>query len=419
MLVPWKSLGNARSGSTLQGRRIRGVLAVGEIAVALVLVVASMLMVRTMRALLTQDLGFNPQGVISATLPRPARPPLDADALAPVHDAEVQVIEAVTQLPGVMMAGVGGSPLGLAMGVAGVTLPGDPRELPTVGFAPVSVGYFEALGVRLKEGRLFTSEDRAGAPMVAIVGESTARKFWPSTSLRSGPSRSAVGQTLLLPANRPPATRPVQVVGVIADMTEWGLEMKVGGIFVPHVQSSYVTPGRMVIKTDRDPQTLVPAIKAIVRRVNPEHPFPDVTPLQAEIDRATAPRRFVLRLIGMFSFLGLALAVIGIYGVLAESVAERVPEIGVRIALGARPADVVTLIMRQAVWMVAVGLGLGLAGAVLVSRQMSALVFGVGTLDPLSYAAACAMLATAALAACAIPARRAVALDPVVALRTE
>ena len=410
MLKPWRALGSARSRGTLQGRRIRRVLAVGEIAAALVLVVASMLMVRTMRALLTQDLGFNPQGVISAPLPRPSRPPLEPAALAQTHDAGGQVIEAVSQLPGVLAAGVGGSPLGLQMGVGGVTLPGDPRELPTVGFAPVSVGYFEALGVRLREGRLFTSEDGTGAPMVAIVGESTARKFWPSSS--------AVGQTLLLPANRPPATRPVQVVGVIADMTEWGLEMKVGGIFVPHVQS-FVAPERMVIKTDRDPQALLPAIKAIVRRVNPEHPFPDVTPLQAEIDRATAPRRFVLRLIGMFSFLGLALAVIGIYGVLAESVAERVPEIGVRIALGARPADVAALIMRQAVWMVTVGLGLGLAGAVLVSRQMTALVFGVGTLDPLSYAVACAMLVTAALAACAIPARRAVALDPVVALRSE
>jgi putative ABC transport system permease protein len=250
--------------------------------------------------------------------------------------------------------------------------------------------------------------------VVAIVAESTARKFWPSTSLGPGPRRSAVGETMILPANG-----PVQVVGVIADMAEWGLETRVGGIFLPHVQSFYTTVGRMLIRTDRDPQTLVPAIKAIARRVNPEHPFPDVTPLQAEIDRATAPRRFTLRLIGMFSFLGLALAVIGIYGVLAESVAERVPEIGVRIALGARPADVVTLIMRQAVWMVAVGLGLGLAGAVVVSRQMTALVFGVGTLDPLSYAVACAMLVTAALAACAIPARRAVALDPVVALRTE
>src|SRR4029453_13912987 len=136
------------------------------------------------------------------------------------------------------------------------------------------------------------------------------------------------------------------------DMAEWGLETKVGGIYLPHVQSFYTTVGRMLIRTDRDPQTLVPAIKESAPRVNPDHPFPDGPPLQAEIDRATAPRRFVLRLIGMFSLLGLALAVIGIYGVLAESVAERVPEIGVRIALGAQPSDVVALIMRQGFWMI-------------------------------------------------------------------
>jgi len=413
-LYPWRALGNARSGSMLQGRRVRKVLAVGEIAVALVLVVASMLMVRTMRALQTQDLGFNPHGVIAAALPRPARPPLDAGALAFSRAAEVQVIEAVTQLPGVLAAGVGGSPLGMMIGLGGVTLPGDSRELPMVGLTPVSVGYFEALGVRLKEGRLFTPDDRAGAPVVAIVAESTARKFWPSTSLGPGPRRSVIGETMILPANG-----PVQVVGVIADMAEWGLETKVGGIYLPHVQSFYVTPPRMLIKTDRDPQTLVPAIKTIVRRVNPENPFPDVTPLQAEIDRATAPRRFVLRLIGIFSLLGLALAMIGIYGVLAESVAERVPEIGVRMALGARPADVMTLVLRQGLWIVAVGVTIGLTGAVLVTRQMTALLFGVGTLDPLAYAAACAVLIAAAFAACAIPARRAVALDPVVALRTE
>src|SRR5262245_63093224 len=121
----------------------------------------------------------------------------------------------------------------------------------------------------------------------------------------------------------------------------------------------------------------------------------------------------------MFSLLGVVLAVIGIYGVLAESVAERVPEIGVRVALGAQPSNVVALVVRQGLWMIAIGLGLGLAGAVALSGQMTAMVFGVGTLDPVSYLAACAMLALAALAACVIPARRAVALDPVVALRSQ
>jgi putative ABC transport system permease protein len=406
MVAPWRVLGTARSGSTLQGRHARRMLAVCEIAVALVLVVASILMLRSLRAMAAHDLGFDPQGVITAALPAPARPALDADAHAIVHEAEAQVIDAVRRLPGVIAAGVGGSPMGLRIGVGGVTLPGDPRELPMVGLTPVSVGYFEALGARLKEGRFFTTDDRAGVPAVAIVSESTARRFWPS--------RSAVGQTLILPANG-----PLQVVGVVADMTEERLEVKGGGIFIPHVQSFYVTLGRMLIKTDRDPQTLVPAIKAIVRRVNPDHPFPDVIPLQAEINVATAPRRFILQLIGMFSLLGLGLAVIGVYGVLAESVAERVPEIGVRIALGAQPADVVALVVRQGIWMVTIGLGVGFAGAVFVSRQMSAMVFGIGTLDPLSYVIACALIVLAGLAACAIPARRAVSLDPVVALRSE
>jgi putative ABC transport system permease protein len=403
-IAPWRTLAAARGGSTLQGRRVRRGLAVGEIAIAFVLVVASMLMVRTMRALLTQDLGFNPKGVIAATLPRPARPPLDAAALALAHEDEVGVIEAVAQLPGVLAAGIGGSPMGMKAGLGGITLPGDARELPTVGLAPVSVGYFEALSVRLTEGRFFTRDDRAGAPLVALVSESTAKKFWPS--------HSAVGETMILPANG-----PTQVVGIVADMAETP-ETKVGGIFIPHVQSSYVTLPRMLIRTDRDPETIVPAIKAIVRRVNPEHPFPEVVPLQAEIDRATAPRRFVLRVIGLFSILGMTLAVIGIYGVLAESVAERVPEIGVRMALGAQPSNVVALILRQGIWIIAIGLGLGLVGAVAVSRQMTTLVFGIGTLDPPSYLTACALLTMAALAACAIPARRAVALDPVIALRS-
>src|SRR5439155_25615701 len=124
--------------------------------------------------------------------------------------------------------GVGGSPIGLSMGVGGVTLPGDSRQLPMVGLAPVSVEYFEALGARLKAGRFFTADDRAGAPTVAIVSESTAQQFWPSSL--------AVGKTLMLPANG-----AVRVVGVVADMAEFGLETKGGGIFLPHVQSFYVT----------------------------------------------------------------------------------------------------------------------------------------------------------------------------------
>jgi putative ABC transport system permease protein len=363
-------------------------------------------MVRTVRSMASLELGFNPQGVITAALPRPPDPAVDPGGLARMHDAEVQVIGAVNELPGVIAAGVGGSPMGLRAGLGGVTLPGDAREFPMTGLTIVSIGYFEALGARLTAGRFFTADDRAGTPTVAIVSESAARTFWPAGN--------AVGHALIVPA----AGR-VQVVGVVADMAEWDLESKGGGIFLPHVQSPYVTLGTMLIKTDRDPHTLVPAIKAIVRRINPEQPFPDVVPLQEEIDRATAPRRFILTLIGMFSVLGLALAVVGIYGVLAEAVAERVPEIGVRMALGARPSDVIAMIVQQGAWMVAIGLGIGLLGAFLLRQEMATLVFGVRTLDPLSYVAASATLVVAGLSACAIPARRAARLDPVVALRTE
>jgi ABC-type antimicrobial peptide transport system permease subunit len=272
--------------------------------------------------------------------------------------------------------------------------------------APVSVGYFEALGARLNAGRFFTADDRAGAPTVAILGESTARKFWPDGH--------AVGHVFDLPANP-----SVRVVGVVADMAAFELVTKDGGIYLPHVQSSYVTLGSMVIRTSGDPQTLVPAVKAIIRRVNPETPFPGVTTLQEEIDRATAPRRFILKLIGMFSVLGVVLSVIGIYGVIAESVAARVREIGVRLALGAQPLDIVGMVVRQSTWMIAGGLIAGASGAVLLRHQLATVVYGVSTLDPASYTIACATLAAAALLACAIPARRAVRLDPAVALRTE
>jgi hypothetical protein len=158
-----------------------------------------------MRTLATLDLGFNPDGVVTAVMPRPAIPATNAERLARVHESEAEVIAAVRAIPGVVAAGIGGSPLGLSTELGGVRVPGDDREFPMVGLAPVSVGYFEALGARLKAGRFFTTDDRAGAPTVAILSDSAARKFWPSGN--------AVGRTLILPANG-----PVQVVGVVADM---------------------------------------------------------------------------------------------------------------------------------------------------------------------------------------------------------
>ena len=175
----------------------------------------------------------------------------------------------------------------------------------------------------------------------------------------------------------------------------------------------------MLIRVDGDPEALVPQIRAVIRSMSPETPFSGITPLQKRIDQALATRVFVLRLIGLFSALGLILAVVGVYGVLAEFVVQRIPEIGVRMAFGATAADVLALVLGTGSRLVTFGLVLGLIGAVLLRGVMSTMVYRVDTFDPLAYLTACFVLFAATVAACAVPAMRASRLDPAVALRSE
>jgi ABC-type antimicrobial peptide transport system permease subunit len=175
----------------------------------------------------------------------------------------------------------------------------------------------------------------------------------------------------------------------------------------------------LLVRTTGDPREALPAVRAVMRQLDPDQPLTRISTLEERIDEALAPRRFMLRLIGLFSLLALGLAMLGVYGVMAESVAQRVPEIGIRVALGATPAAIRQLIIAQGGWMVVLGLAAGLAGALALRRAMATLVFGVPTTDPVAYAIACVCLAAATIAACAIPANRAAALDPIRALRQE
>ena len=388
--------------ATPRVNRFRQGVAVCEIALALMLAVAGTLMVRTVRALDAIDLGFDPSAVVSADLNS------SVDDMREAQDRQTAIIERVKALPGVQAAGIGIGPLAGGMFIGGLVVPGQPRTFDMVRVDAVSPGYFEALGARLKAGRFFEPRDATrGAATRVIVNESAARTFWGEAG--------AIGKTLVISENDRP-----EVIGVIADIRGSSLEREPGPtIYQLSHQSRNFLAGSMLIRVDGDPEALAAQIRTVIRSMNKEQPFRGVLPLQERIDRAMAPRLFVLRLIGLFSTLGLLLAVIGVYGVLAEFVSHRVPEFGVRMALGATAGNVLGLVLRQGTRLVVVGLALGVGAAAILRDVMSTMVYGVRTFDPLAYAAACSLLFAATIAACAVPARRAARLDPVAALRSE
>lgn len=400
--APHAVFGSAQAATTPRTTRTRHAVTVCEIALALMLAVASSLMVRTLHALNAIDLGFDPRAVVSVQLLS------RFTELERIQDHNLAIVERVKALPDVRAAGIGLGPLLGGMGLGGIRLPGDSRDLGMVGVDAVSPGYFEALGARLLAGRLFDDRDAVrDSQMLIVVNESAARRFWHGSD--------AVGKILLSGKQQ-----QFRVIGVVADIRAGTLEQEPGPtIYQLSNQSRNFLASGMLIRVDGDATALVPAIRSIIRSMDPEQPFTGVRPLQQRIDEAMAPRLFVLRLIGLFSALGLILAVVGVYGVLAEFVAQRVPEIGVRMAFGATASDVLALILGHGARLVAVGIVLGVIGAIVLRNAMSTMVYGVQTLDPLAYAAACLLLCAATVAACALPARRASRLDPAVALRSE
>jgi predicted permease len=396
-------LSQVRSTAAPPSSRFRRGLTVVEVALTLMLVIAAALMVRTMRQLGALDLGFDPASVVAADLPMD-RAMLSSGNIAGLRQREATIVEQVRALPGVKAAGIGLGPLRGSMGLGGLIVPGDTRDFGILGVDSVSVGYFEALGARLTAGRFFDDTDAINPQTVVVVNEAAARLLWPGDN--------PIGKDLINYKER------LSVIGVVANMRAVPLEDEPRPrLFLLHLRDRNFFANTMLVRTNGDPESLVPAIRTILKSFDGEHPFRGVEPLQDRIDRAMAPRIFILRVVGLFSLIGMLLAVVGIYGVVAESVAQRVPEIGVRMALGARASDVRQLILRQGVGLVAVGITFGLIGAYFLRGVMTTMVFGVQTLDPIAYVVACVVLGVTTLAACAIPAGRAARLDPVAALR--
>jgi putative ABC transport system permease protein len=408
------SLREGGRGSTegTRSHRLRGALVASEIALAFVLVVGAALMAKTLVRLGRFDLGFDPGHVL--TLRTPLRGPGYASDQAKSRFFQ-QVLARVEALPGVEAASVtSGLPIQGWSGMGFVT--GDdpspaPERMPDANYLVVAPHYFRVMGVRLREGRAFSEADTAQSPGVAIVNEELARRYWPGASavgkrLRTGTSDSLPWLT---------------VVGVAANVRTRGPDNTYQPeLYVPHTQYPWLlSPRLLVVRSTGDPLAIAPAVRRELLALDETQPVSDIQPLDLVAGQAAAQRRFLMALLGAFAAMALVLAGTGIYGVLAYFVARRTHEIGIRVAIGAARGDVVRLVLAQGSRIALVGLGGGLAGALVLTRALATILFEVSPADPGTLVLVTLLLALVALLACYLPARRAARLDPISALRHE
>jgi putative ABC transport system permease protein len=405
-------------------RHTRSLLVVAEVALSLTLLVGAGLMIKSFVRLQGVDPGFEPEHVLTAEIGLPRAKYPDGQKVAAFHD---QLLARLAALPGVVAAGLGSSlPLGGTNADTSFFIDGqpplEPRDRPHTHPRTITPDYFRAMGMRMVEGRAFTEQEHEQAPRVAIVSETMARRFWPA--------QTALGKRVALDyeamkffPDRPPqfdlAAGMREIVGVVRDVRHEGLETEPQPeMYVPDRQR----PERemnLVIRAAIDPASLAPAVRGAVSAIDPDQPVANIKPMSRLLADSVAKPRFNYVLLTVFAAVALILTITGVYGVMSYAVARRTREMGIRLALGARGADVLKLVIRQGMKPVIAGVALGLAGAYALTRVMATLLFGVSPTDPTVFIGVAALLATVALLACYLPARRAMKIDPVVALRRE
>ena len=420
----------------LRSNRARAALAVAQVALALVLLVGAGLLLRSFVGLVTVDRGYDPANVIAARVRNPdtairpdTRPESIPELLAAGRRFQESLLEETARLEDLSeVAAVGlASRLPLASSPGGTTTtvmpagapePTDPGDLPRARLNIVSPGYFDAMRLRLVSGRAFTPLDGTAGPPVLVINETLAREVFGG--------EPAVGQRVLAVAGD--ADDPAEVIGVVADVRYDGLAAagSPGEAYVPLQQidrlrsmGGFSSGSMLVVRTEGDPLAVIPFLREAVAAANPNASVDEVMTMDARLSAAVAQPRFYAVFVGFFAALALFLAAFGIYALLSYTVSQRRREIGVRMALGARPGDVVALVVRQGAGLVAAGAVLGLFGAAASSRLLESFLFGVGADDPLTFVAAPAALVAVALVACWLPGRRAARIHPMDALRVE
>ena len=402
---------NGRSSSRAGALRARAVLVVSEIAIALTLLIAAGLMLRSAAKLAVLDPGWDPSRVLTLRVDLPSqRYPDEAAARRFIRDA----LDRLSALPGVSaVAAANTTPLGDQSTNGDFDIEGRPPwpagQSPTAEYLVVTPSYFPALGVAVRQGRSFREADREEATPVALVNESMARRFWPGAS--------PIGKRIRVEWGTDHAWR--EIVGVVADVRGRRLDQPpLQEIYFPFAQHP-VSALSIVLGSILPGETLVKPAQTALWSIDSDLPIPSLVPMRTTIYRSLARRRFSTMLLTLFGSAALLLAALGIYGVLSQLVSERRREFGIRMTLGAQRGDVFRLVARRGIVLASLGILIGIAGAFLVTRSLAALLFEVTPTDPLTFAALIAIMGGVSFLATAIPARRATRVDPIVALRAD
>ena len=422
---PNQSLKEGSRGSTqgASSNRLRGLLVSAELALALVLLVGAGLLIRTFIALSQVDLGLEPHNVLTMRIA----------LLGPKYQERSrqteffrQLLQKLGSLPGVTSAAVidggglapdGGN--GDAFMIVGRPVP-PPSELPDAVFRVISPDYFRTMGIPLLRGRYFTEADNQEAPGAAIISEKLARNFWPGGE-PIGSELTFPTLEVAVPGVAARRLKRFAIVGIVKAVKNRGLEVEAEEeVYVPYSQyPTFYSPRTLVARTSVEPTLLVSAIRHEVTMLDNDQPISEIRTMDQVVAQAAAGHRFPMVLLGLFAALAMALAGVGIYGVTSYSVGRRAHEIGIRVALGARRAHVLRLVLSGSMRWVLAGLALGISGSLGLTRLLRDLLYGVRPTDPLVLGAVSLLLSSVALVASYIPARRATKVDPMAALRCE